>query len=112
MYRPTLSTLARMNGSPQRDAEARQKAQFGNFMGSTLPALGTALGTVGGASLGLIPPLAPVAPLLATAGGAMGGAYGGMAGNAFQQSGEEALDPVRERELRKAALMEMLGRYN
>jgi hypothetical protein len=117
-----------LQGNPQQDAEARKKAQFGSGIGSMMGPVGSVAGGALGAAASVAPtllsavpglqflaPIAPAAlsamPAMMSAGAGMGGAAGNALGGAFKAGGEEALDPVRERELKKAALMEMLGRY-
>lgn len=111
MFRPTLSSLARLQGGQQQDNEARQKAQTANAWGAALPALGSALGAGAGIGLSFIPGAQPFAPMIISGASALGGGIGQAAGTAVKNSGEESLDPMRERELKKAALMELLGRH-
>lgn len=112
MYRPTLSALTRLQQSdPRRDAEARQSAQNANTFGSLMGPLGAGLGTAAGIGLSFIPGAQPFAPMIISGAGALGGAVGNAAGTAMKNNGEAELDPIRERELKKAALMELLGRY-
>lgn len=111
MYRPTLSTLARMQGNQQQDNEARQKAQAANAWGAAMGPLGAGLGTAAGIGLSFIPGAQPFAPMIISGATTLGGGLGTAAGTAMKNSGEEALDPIREREMKKQALMELLGRY-
>ncbi len=110
MYRPSLNQLLALRGNRGQDRAARGQAQMMNTVGAALPAVGALAGGVTGGLVGSIVPGLGTATG-ASLGAGLGSAAYGIAGSALQNRGEEQLDPQRERELRRQALMDALAGY-
>lgn len=100
--------------NPGNAAYLQKKADDANFWANIVTAipavLGGTMGGVGGLVLGSGAGPANVELGLkgAQLGSSIGGSLGGLAGNAIRGRGEAALDPLRERELRREALLQAI----
>lgn len=100
---------SRPQHDPAADA-AERDAGFMRLVGALAPAAGTAVGGLAGAGLGLLGgPAAPISvPVAAGLGASLGGAAGTALGAGANYAAENTLDPIRKRELRRQALLDML----
>lgn len=97
MYKPDLSF---MRETPQNDADARARANAMKMLGQAAPLAGSAVGGAIGFAAG--------GPAGMTTGAGMGKDVGGVVGSAVSNGADSTLDPIRERELRKQALMQLI----
>lgn len=98
------------SAAPPRDPareRAERDASFWRLVGTAAPYVGTAAGGLIGAGLGSMAGGVGAIPG-AGLGASIGGALGSAVGAGANAHGEEQLDPTRERELRKQALLESL----